>query len=497
MELLENNRKRQVPQKSNLESATPIVKSIVYSNLEQLEDSIIQIDQIRLAEIQNFGFWQILGSSLITALPSLIRSVVTLLGFVVLNLKKEGDTTAYFSLYRSLQTIFYTPVYQALATLLTILTSQSLSKSRASNLAKKYFTQTLIVFFTYMALFYIPFIWNLDLILPKLGIDNRVAAGVKEVTKKTLPSDLLEALSYIVIGFCNCQKIEKIFSILSWSVAIPVMVGEGLVLHFTDMGFDSYIAARTIYQGVLFLTFIHVYVTQTLAETQGLCSLREALDGIGFFTSQSAIFCFGLILEWVGWEIGGIFTALSNDVKQIAAWGSMLSIALFTFDFSYGFVTILRTRLNFLLGAGEAVSAKEFSIKVIEATSAFAFVLGLCLFFGREAVLKLYTNQNELEYTYLSLLLVLYSFFIQADINYSILTVICRSTNHLCFSLVNFAIFALIGNIGASLYLRVKVQADCTAFFISQYSCLLVAIVVCLVKVFSYDWRKVTILVKS
>ena len=216
--------------------------------------------------------------------------------------------------------------------------------------------------------------------------------------------------------------------------------------------------------------------------------MSEVWEGLPTFANNTLIFWVSSLFEWLSWEIGTLANALSNDKRQIAAYGSIINIVYMIFDISYGFMTVGRTRVNYLIGNGMFTAAKKMGIIVICSEGILGGVFGLLLYVLRYQVAGLYTSHDEGQLEFTVSLLALYSFFVQADMHYNTATMLARSTNHVAFSTLLFAVCSVLVNACLCGLLRTADWTDCRHFFIAMYTCLLAAVLLILAKVLAFDW---------
>ena len=430
----------------------------------------------------------------IIALPQLELSLLNTLGFLILNKVNKNEDEAYFAFYLLLKALFYRTVTISLESCLTIAASQSFSQNSNKAIGKRYMTQTLFLFAAYTAIFYFPLVFFSPQWLGLLGFGPDLAENCKQLAIKNLCADILESVRSFIMGYCNSQEIEGIFAILSWVNLIPsVILSFVLGLNY-DMGIDGWIIGKTVFQFLNTASFFVVYLTKTAPSSRGLCSLSDMWIGIVDFAQTTFGFCIGLTFEILSVEIGTVFNARGNNTHQIAALGAVMNLLYFLFDFSVGFMVACRTRLNYMLGTGYYTAAKKIAIMTLLGQTTVAIVIGSGLYIFRYQVAGLYASHDSVQAEYTVKLVALYSVFIQADIHYSTITMLCRSTNHVGFYIGSFFTFSVLANTAICWYLRFVVDADCVSFFIALYSCFFASIFSCLLRVLFFDWRKIELM---
>ena len=433
---------------------------------------------------------------LLIALPQLETSLLNTLGFIILNQVHQNEHEAYLVFYLLLKALFYKTFVLSLESILTITISQAFGQTEDKSIGKRYMSQALLLFTLYTVLFYVPLMLLGGPVFEICGFSHELAHNFKILALKCLCSDILEALRSFINGYCNSQEIEGVFAILSWVNLIPSII-LSMVLGVTfGMGINGWIIGRTTFQFLNTASFLFIYFTKTDPNSRGLCDLSEVCIEFGGFACRTASFTIGMSFEILAAEVNTIFNALSNDNHQIAAFGAIMNILYFTFDFSGGFMIAGRTRLNYLLGTGFHVAAKKVTIMLLCAESVLATILGVIMYFLRHQLSGLFASEDPIQGGYMLKLIMLYCFFIQLDLLYGTVMMLCRSTNHVTYyNVVSFGV--LIANFVTCCYLRLYTNATCVSYFISLYACFTLALLLFAGKVLAADWSKVELLVDA
>lgn len=83
---------------------------------------------------------------------------------------------------------------------LNIKASQCLAQNVNKELVKKYFTQNLIIFVTYVSFIYLPIILLGDNLFELAGIEQELAEGARSVAIKLFASDILEFTKILILS---------------------------------------------------------------------------------------------------------------------------------------------------------------------------------------------------------------------------------------------------------------------------------------------------------
>ena len=412
-------------------------------------------------------------------------------GYYIMNQKGETGLQGAFGLYTMFRALLYTAMFHGITLRMSISASQCFGKGEDMAIGKKYFTQAFMVYLLYFTFIYYPFTMLSENILVAINITEDIASDFKQIAVKCLANDFFDVIQQFIMEYCYSQNIESIFSPIGWTnFAVSIVIS--LVLGLTyDYGFDGWIIGRTIYYILNIIAFLFVYYTKTNKRSRGLVPLSVAMDGFGDFVGGCFSFYLGNVFEWIGWEIGIYFNALSHDNTQIAAFGAATSVVSFTYHYGLGFLVVGRTRINYLLGAGHYKSAKKIAAMIIFAGFIAATITGVLLFIFKAQIAQIYSSNNKDSLDYLVKLLTLYCVFLQVDVNYGSIITVMRSTNHVIFCAVACFVCCFIFNGTGCIVMLKTIDIKCTHIFMSMYVSMAIALVICLLKGFSYDWANV------
>lgn len=454
------------------------------------------IESPKLLEIKQLSFVNIIYTGLLNSMPRFDRSMINALAYFIMNDANENDTKAYFGLYNMYRTLFLWSFCRSLELMMSISSSQCLAQGTNRSLARKYFTNTLLIFICHICLFYIPVMYFGSQIFHLTGIDIDICQGFTIVGFKNLPADICDGLKLFVMGFCNTQKVQTVFVTITW-INMIFFFGVTLSLSFYwDWGFDGWVVGKTVYQLLNLICCIYIYLKRNDKDIKGFCTIKEACKGFGSYTCHCFIFYVSSFVGWLGWEIGTVLTAMTNDLSQIAAYGSMINVASIIFDANSGFALIARTGLNLLLGAGFPKAAKRFTLKIIGTQSFVGVLFGIAMFSFRRQIADFYASNDQTQYDLIVGMLVYYSFMMQADTNDTLICMACRSVNHVYFMMIAMTICSVFMNFAVGWYIRFELNANCVPAFFGQYICMATSLSVCLAKILWYDWKKVKLLSK-
>ena len=461
----------------------------IVNSLKFLQKSSKLSDIARMIWIVIDMIWR----SIIVALSFTSTSLLVTFGYFILNKNNENDKQAAFGIYLMLRTILYSSFCQGLALKLSLAASQSIGRGDDYGQSKKFFTQAILMYIIFMLLVYLPFLIFSRQLLTAASMTQFIADGYYDIAWKALLGDFFVCIQMFLMEFCYSQMIESIFAALTW-INLIASGGLILVLDFKyGYSFDGWIIGRMAFYMLNSIAFFMIYMTQTHKDSRGFCSLTAAMKKFSEFLLEGTSYWIGNLAEFMSWESSTFFVGLTRDTTQMAAFGSLMNILTIICDIGAGFLTIGRTRVNYLLGAGLIKASKKMAALAFLSCVAPAIIFGLLLFFSKNHIALLYSSNDLIEKGYLVRLIEIYSFFIIIELSYYLLIALMRTANQVLFSSLAYLFIGVGGNTVICTYLYHTNRLNCAAIGLSMYFSLSSAYLVCLVRMFTLDWHKIKI----
>ena len=470
-----------VPYPSNSE-----VDNIVGS-LKFLEKPSITSDLFKIALIIIDLVWR----SLIIALTFTSTSLLSTFAFYILNKNNENDKQAAFGIYLMMRCLLYSSFFYGAALKMSLAASQSIGRGDDFAQSKKFLTQATLMYIFYMLIAYLPYLFFSRQVLRLLGISTFIASGYYDIAWKALLGDFFDCVQLFLMQFCCSQRIESIFSLLTW-INLATSVCLILVLDLIyGLSLDGWIIGRTAFYFMNAAAFFFIYMTQTDKDSRGFCSIPVAMKNFNLFLIDGLTYWLGNMMEFISWETGVIFSTRTHDTTQIAAFGSMMNVSYIMCDTSMGFLNISRTRVNYLLGSTLPKAAKKMGVLSLVSCLVPGTVFSILLYCFKDNVSMIYASNHLEEKMYLIKLFSIYAFFMSIDIIVSLLTALMRTANLVIFSSVVFLVVAVGGNTAICSYLYQTDRLTVIAILLSMYATLASACVICTIKLFSIDWSHI------
>ena len=428
-------------------------------------------------------------SALVVASSYLISRSLSILGFYIMNHFQQTNLQAAFSIYNLTRYMVSTSCAHAISMKMSMKATLSFGQGDMP-IGKRYLTQAFLIYGLGLCSIYMPVLFFMKDLFPLMGLSNSLTEDCLVLSLKNLASDMFEGSRSIITDYCFSQKIEKEIAVTSW-INFVVSIVATLVLSFTyDLKFDGWIIGRTLFSTLNFTAALIIYFVRVDPQSKGLCSVSEAFIELQEFCCDSLSFWVANLFEWIGWQIGLYYNALSQDINQIAAVGSVMNLAYFLFDVGNGCLVVGRTRMNYLIGAGYHHGAKKLTALLILASFLVGIGLGLLIFAFRNSLAAIFSSENPTERGYLLRLIALYCLFLNIDINYKIISGLCRMTNNMIFMVCSFSLFPVAMNGVVCWYMHSHMQVDCTAIFTCMYGSIAAALLLINPKIFLSDWSR-------
>lgn len=503
----------EVPQLNSHNDELPLLEK--NKPITEEEDDLVKAEKREMKEIvEHFGYLErkmdknqqskivkdifgLIPRGVYNAMYNLGNILLTALGFLILGRNKETEMSASYTQYLMLYSLLWLCYVTSAESFLTIVASQVFASGSSPASAKKYFSQTILMYLLFIGLLYVPFIIFIPEIFGLVGMSTSLTVPFRTICLKMLGADFLEGFSFIMQGYCNAQLIEDLFTHLTWIVMVPIFCLILFCEFYLEMGFEAFIILININKVAYFIAVLIVYRVKTIPESRGLCSIKHLFTDLWQFIKGSLSVWLSALFEFFSADIPTFFVSLGGDPSQIASTGAILNINSFIYRMSLGFLLIGRNRVNYLLGAGLRTAAKKAFLMALVSEGLMTLVVSLLFFFFREQVAAQYGGNDPGIMEYLPKLIAIYSGFMLLDCHYSLVVAISRSTNHVVFSTVVFGFFAVVVNSTVSLVLSVWIKADCVVIFSAIMTCWCLSILIVFFKLVAMDWNKAVLLLSE
>ena len=472
-------------------------RSRISSSISQLEDPELFTDLDFLRE--PFGtkylrkyiscFLGFIPSCLVVGLGYIGWCGLTTIGFYACNKAKDPLLTSTLSLATFFNTMSIQSMNYASAEKAGIAMSQAYGAKDYRGV-KKYFCQSLLMGLVYASVISIPLMLFTEEILLALHIMPELAKSVKGFYWKIALIDIFRLVGDLLMVFASSQGIETTFFGL---MITNMLISSGFMCFLCfclGLVLDALVYSLILFQAFNLIIFSKVYLFECDKKTIGMVSFSEAMDGFMNYMKDWTKYFVGIWIEWIAWEVSTYFAALTNDINQVAAFGSIINVAYISIMLQFGFRMVARSRINYLIAKGYIDAAKRCFFLIFVGIICLNILLGTLIFFLRGYIADFYASNIDETHDYLMQLLIVYSIGMSSDPIYGLLSLISRVIDHIGFSIILNGTL-MIGLMSAIHYVIVKVL-HLTVFWliVNMYSTFALVYGLMFIKFAVYDWHK-------
>lgn len=461
----------------------------MYPDLEHLNDPITMDNVGKSAMI----FLRMVPPCFVSGFSSLGKNVLNTIGFVACNRAGDPLLTSTLSM-----TIFFN------ALTMTSLNYESTEKAGialsqaygAKDYAryKKYFTQALLLGVSYWSLLGIPFMLFMKNILITIHIIPQLAESIQNFYWKLAMTEILRLTSSMFMVAANSQGIETKFFWLIISNTVISASFMCFLCFYLNMTLDALIYASIMFHSINMLIFMRIYLRECHPKTIGLVPLTTALPGLLSYTKDWLKFYVGIWFEWLSWESTSYFVALTDDIHQVSAFGSLVNLAYVFHNFQVGLEYGARSRMNYLLATGSVDAAKRCFYVMFVGIVCLNIPIGAILFVCREYIADIYAGNIKQTRAYFLQIMVVYCIAMSSDIIHGLLSLAARTIDHVDFSIAMNITF-MLGVMGVTHYIIVNVLHLTVIWLtVNMYVTFTLVYGLLFLKFSLYDWHKAPIL---
>ena len=468
---------------------------LIESTLMESED--LFLDLVHLREPFTFSsmhktvlsFLKIIPPSLIIGLNWIGWCILTTLGFMACN--KAGDPLLTSTL--SMTIFFNTMTFMAMNYASTEKAGIAMSQAYgARNYAKfkKYFCQSLLLGLLYGVIVGIPLIVYIKDILIVLQIMPKIAENIQGFYWKFALTELIKLAVDLIMVFVSSQGIETTF--FGLMITNTLLSGTLMVFlcFYLDFVLDGLILSLLMFHCFNLAIFIKIYLTECNPKTRGLVRLSEVLHGFKAYVSEWLRYFVGIWIEYFAWEVSNYFVALTNDINQVAAFGSLVNVAYLNCTIQVGIKIAGRNRINYLIAKGYIDAARRCFCMMFAGIICLNIPIGLSIYIYRHQIANFYAGNINDARDYLIDLLAIYCIGMSAEPLYGLLSSTARIIDHVGYSIMLNVVF-IIGVMGSTHYIIVKVLNLSVVWLVMNMYCTFAIVYGMMFAKFAlYDWHR-------
>lgn len=359
--------------------------------------------------------YKILKESLVFACLGIGQSVFIAINFSLLSKYKDEVMLTAFSLSISLHILFFMAMYWSSLDKIGIDLSLYTGGNNFHEVRRVFGKGLLTMLILFMS-FTFPILFFSQTVLTLIGISKDVAGMCQFILRCRTPSMIVEVLGSVLRVFCMSQGQESVFGYTGLITAAFAMLVSYLTIEMSHLGVFGFILADFSCSAINLIICFSVYF-QIPSYRRGLPSLSDACSGLCEFVGLTIKYAIGTYIEMIGQESITFFISLRHDNAQISAFSCIINVVSFGFRLGYAVASIIRTRVNILLGMKQAATAKSvFKFSFI--LSVFlGLVVSAILYFARNPIAQFYTSGLEDEKRNLVILLTIYSIMVPNELS--------------------------------------------------------------------------------
>src|SRR3990167_1219678 len=347
----------------------------------------------------------LIGETLVLGITMIGSPVVTTFANILLNISATATDQASMGLAIVYNLWFYYGILVAMYDKLGIEWSRSFG-AKDYHLTRVKFNQGAIVLVSTFALITLPsFLYGGEILLA-VGSPADLSASAGSILKKFIIANGIETMGEITKIFCLAQGHERIFGQTAALSIIPALLVGYVLVVIMKWGVVGWIYSRITYELINLSVGIYVLINYTEPQTWGLASLKDIQKGLGTYFVESFKYALGSYTEYLGYLISNYFVILTHDENQIAAFTIIESLGAIVYTFGEAFATIMRTRMNILIGKKYNQTAKNFAMFFYGVVVAFCLVSQSIVYYFRDTIANIFTgNSKELNNVFKTMVL--------------------------------------------------------------------------------------------
>jgi Na+-driven multidrug efflux pump len=356
-------------------------------------------------------------------------------------------------------------------------------------LLKKSMNQGAVVLVTTLSTITLPMYLMSEKALLLAGIVAPVAKNASVVLHYMIGFVVVQTLQEFTKLFCLAQEVEAIFGLMSIIATITTSALMYWLMMVKGWGVLGLVCSKIIYESILLLVGIATTLYRTNPAGRGFVGVTTALDGICNVYYDSFKYALGSYTEYIGFMISNYFVILTHDENQIAAYSLVDNLLTITYTVGEAFATIMRTRMNILIGKNLHSVAKRFFIFFFTSNLIMALIMTMVVYFCQQKLVFMLASSNPKLSEYFSSLMYLFILYGTGSMLICTVMVGLKSTGQINF-LLGWNLCLFIGvNLAACLVGRIYFDASC--IYVYHVSGILAYILcwVCFIGAYTHEWQ--------
>lgn len=437
-------------------------------------------------------FTRLIIPSLFLGVSNYGYDLLNMLGFYYASKSGDASVSASFGLMIFFNTVLIFGFYYSIDEKVAVSTAQAVGAHNYEQ-ARKILNQGYFTVLVLIVFYFAPVVCWSESIFLTIGLEPKNAALTSLFLKKLFPIDIARMFNELLFTFSLSQGITFNYG----GYAILNMLVSALSGWIADsmfgLGIDSWLVARLVHEIILFATYIYPFIYHVDPRSKGILGLSSIFSEYSLFVKDSFKYTVSLYSEWLGMEIGILFTGLTNDMAQISAYTSLSNISYFIMNTGLGFSAVGRTRINLLLGRGHKEAAKNFFIIFMAGLLACSFVISGLSLALKKGIASLYGGESVEVVSLLQTLLTIYSVCLPLDFIFSFLFTVCRSTGQVSLIVMLNVGLLICYCTGMDYYLIKISNGTCISVLINLYLTLFFIFSIAIRRLTVLNWKEMEV----
>jgi Na+-driven multidrug efflux pump len=346
----------------------------------------------------------------------------------------------------------------------------------------------LYIFVLYFFLIFIPVTVYCDEILMFFGSDQVIAVRAKHITAWMFPFELCRLVAEAITSYMVSQSLEQslgMLTVVPIALSIPTCYYFGYTLQ---MGVKGWLYGKAVLEVSKLVLVLLTYYFRVKDGSLGLNHVRLGFTKFGSFASDVAVYTAGYFTEAFGFQCSTVLVILIGDPLQISAYTALTNLKLLLGNIPFGFNSLIRARIIYLIGIGKTEIAKAFFKLSIVGLLLCSVVLGGLMIGTKGYIAYFFTSKNPAVGEYLEKLLFWLGVGFFELMIFIPLFSISRCVKQAILNLIIDFIFLLVFQIAAGLLLLKLFKSNCVHILLNLLFSLFIAEVIILIILLRKDW---------
>ena len=346
-----------------------------------------------------------------------------------------------------------------------------------------------ICFVGYISAVFLPLALFCDTLLLKSNTEPAIARRAKQIFQWLVPLEVIRLSSEALTAYMASQGVQTGFGTIT---VVTMLLGAPASYYFgysQRQGIGGWYFGRGILEVTRLMGILLLYYFRVEDGWIGMRHVKLGFSRLKEFFCDVMLFTAGYYAESFGYQLSTIFVIFIGDPLQISAYTMLTNLKILFVCIPFGFNTLIRARINYLIGLGKSEVAKVFFKVSMVGLMVVSLSFSCCIYLSRKYIVQLMAGNNPKIGVYFEELLVWFAVFFFLLMYFVSIFSISRATGRAIFNLVLDVIFLLGVQITSGvLLLRIR-KPNCVLIFLNLLMCLMMVEVIIATVLLKADWR--------